>query len=56
MARALEIFQGHLKRHPEAHEAFAAFAQQVRGPLDEPFPPEPENPTQSDPIRPLNPE
>jgi len=55
MTRALEIFQGHLKRHPQAREAFAAFAQQVRGPLDEPFPAESQNPTQSDPIRPLNP-
>lgn len=43
---------------PHAKAAFAAFAQQVRGPFGNPIqtPPEPQSPTQSDPIRPLNPE
>jgi len=58
LERAMEAFQSYIANHPRAQAAFAAFAQQVRGPFGNPTqtPPEPENPAQSDPIRPLNPE
>jgi hypothetical protein len=55
---AMAAFENYVSSGPpDAKAAFAAFAQQVSGPCGNPTqaPPKPHNPTQSDPIRPLNP-